>query len=606
MKINTPSYPILSMRNIHVRYGETKALNGVDFDLFPGEIHALVGEHRAGKSSLVKILSGAARVYAGEVMYEGKKWNSFNPKTSLKMKVGIVYQDLTVIPHLSTLENIFTGQMIKTWYFMLNHSCMRKMTEDLFSKLGYKFDYTVPLFKLTPAQQYMVEFARALMIQPKILILDELSNKLTPNEMKIIYRAIPEYRKKGTGIIYISHDMDEILRLANRVTILKDGYRRCTERVKDLDKYRLFQLTYSYKLDQQQLNQSESKFIIMKRFLESIIHNLPAGVVLLDADNSIRLVNYKASEMIRKEPDYFIGKDFDVILDELDIRERNEIRYALNSRNNSSWNECAFADDSVVKISTAPLLDEEYTYLGTTILFENTNFNNQIDDYILKSEKMSSIAEVAVGVAHEINNPLFIVKNYLELIKTKNCDENIELKLSKIEKEIQRIVEIISSLLSFSKIRDIPGHTVNLNHLIEETILLLSHKISLKNIAVKKSFTSSPCIVRGNENKLKQVFLNLIINSIDAVLDHGSIVIETSRKKKENPVRVIIRDNGNGIPLEIQDKIFSPFFSTKVGKSNTGLGLSICRHIIEEHEGEISFSSKPGKGTEFCVDLKAV
>jgi ABC-type sugar transport system ATPase subunit len=136
----------------------------------------------------------------------------------------------------------------------------------------------------------MVEFARALIIDPRILILDELSNKLTPDEMKKIYRIIFELRKEGKSVIYISHDMDEVLKLADRVTILKNGYRRETAWVKNLDKYRLFQLTYSFTLNQEKVEYTESRFILLKQYMEKLIQNFPIGVIVLDTNQYVQLI----------------------------------------------------------------------------------------------------------------------------------------------------------------------------------------------------------------------------------------------------------------------------------------------------------------------------
>ncbi len=207
---------LLELRNIHVAYGTVTALDGVDFDLYAGEIHSLVGEHRAGKSTLVKVLSGAATVSDGSIFFEGRRVDTFTPRSSLEQGIGIVYQDLSIIPHLNAVENIFTGRMIRRGLRRLDHRAMESQASQILLSLECRFDLRVPLSKLKPAHQHMVELARALARSPKVLILDELSNKLTPVEMKVVYRTVLDLREAGCGIIYISHDMDEILRLSRQ------------------------------------------------------------------------------------------------------------------------------------------------------------------------------------------------------------------------------------------------------------------------------------------------------------------------------------------------------------------------------------------------------
>ena len=157
------------MHNIHASYGEVKALRGVDFDLYPGEIHAIIGEHRAGKSTLVKLMSGAERKESGRIRYGDREIDFLTPKSAIAAKIGIVYQNLTIIPDLNAVENIFTGQMIKRKLPLLNHRRMLDRTRQLLDDLGTHFDPLIPLFKLSAAQQYMVEFIRVLMMDRKII-----------------------------------------------------------------------------------------------------------------------------------------------------------------------------------------------------------------------------------------------------------------------------------------------------------------------------------------------------------------------------------------------------------------------------------------------------
>jgi len=143
----------------------------------------------------------------------------------------------------------------------------------------------------------------------------------------------------------------------------------------------------------------------------------------------------------------------------------------------------------------------------------------------------------------------------------------------------------------------------NITLLIDEIIMLLGHKISLKKIKVIKNYKDTNIFVFGQENKLKQLFMNLLVNAIEAVLDLGIIEITVSHNNSEKTVTISISDNGYGIPVDIQNDIFTPFYTTKMTRTNTGLGLSICQHIVESHEGLITFTSTPGKGTVFTVRL---
>jgi signal transduction histidine kinase/ABC-type branched-subunit amino acid transport system ATPase component len=594
---------LLQMRNIHVTYEKVQALNGIDFDLYPGEIHALIGEHRAGKSSLVKILSGAVRKREGDIFFNGKRINFFTPRSATMHGIGMVYQNLNIIPNLNAVKNIFAGQMIINRWGFLDYDQMLRRTIELFRQLEFNIDPSLPLYRLTLWQQYMVEFARILVMNPSLIILDEVSNKLTPEEMKTLYRVMYEKRNEGKSIIYITHNIDEILQLADRVTILKNGYRRGTENVKDLDQFRLFQLTYSFAINKQEPGKEEKRFWIIKRYVENIIQHLPVGVIVFDAKDKVQIVNYAALELLKTDHESILKKAASELLAGIKIDIGAEIAEKIQDRAEASWDEVKMPEEALTKISVIPFKDRDYRFLGTTMIIQDVSIDHYLQSYFVRSEKMASVAELAVGVAHEINNPLYIVKNYFELIRDDTLDRSARRRIDEIEKEVDRIVEIVSSLLSFSRIRDFPAKRVNLVYVLEEVLLLLHHTLSKKNIILKKNLPAQQVEIFGDENKLKQLFINLINNSIEAVLDEGVIGVDLLRNNGEKKTEVVVSDNGYGIPRDIQDSIFKPFYSTKINKRNTGLGLSICQHIVREHGGEISFSSLPGEKTSFRVQF---
>jgi ABC-type sugar transport system ATPase subunit len=160
---------ILSMRNIRVQYQDLQALKGVDFDLRAGEVHAVVGEHRAGKSSLVGILSGAVQPAGGEILLFGKRLSGLSPKQAMSNRIAIVYQYTSIIPSLSAAENLFAGRFPLGCFHTLRFSPMLAEAKRVFSDMGVKVDLKTPVGFLSKAEQHMVELARALLLSPSIL-----------------------------------------------------------------------------------------------------------------------------------------------------------------------------------------------------------------------------------------------------------------------------------------------------------------------------------------------------------------------------------------------------------------------------------------------------
>lgn len=593
--------PKLEMRNISVAYGKVVALRNVNFDLYPGEIHAIVGEHRAGKSTLVKLLSGAVRKNSGRIFIDGEQVDGFTPRSSMLHKIGIVYQEIKVVPTLNAIENIFAGQTPVKLFGRIDHLSMVREARRLFERLKVDLDIEAPLFRLSMAQQLMVELARLLSTDPEILIFDEISSKLTPREMERVYPILFESREKKKSIIYISHNMDEIFRFADRVTILNDGRCRGTEETKDLDRTKLIRMTYSFILSREELEKDNTQLFFLKRYNESIIKNLPVGIIILDKKNRLYLINSPAMKILSLEEPPNENASVTELFQRRDLQEHDDIIGCIERQEEGTWEEVKCGPDKILKIGTFPFR-EEGDVLGTIVLMEDISKSQLLNEYLRRAEKIASTAELAAGIAHEINNPLGIVLNYTNIIRRKALvNKNGLEKVGIIESELLRIKEIIASLLSFSRIENSEMSPVDIDEVLHEVIILINHKIREKEIGLSWASGMARPIVRGNANKLKQVFLNILLNAIEAVPRKGRIEIRVGIDAVRAMTEIRFSDNGCGIPDEIKDRIFDPFFSTKLESKNTGLGLSISQHIIETHNGVIELSRDAG--TEFIVRL---
>jgi signal transduction histidine kinase/ABC-type branched-subunit amino acid transport system ATPase component len=589
---------LLQMSNIHVNYKNTPALNGVDFNLFSGEIHAITGEHRAGKSTLIKILSGAERPRSGKIVLNGKRISYFTPKSAMLNRIGTVYQNSAVIGDLEPLDFIYAHQL-KTHYGLITYRKIEEQLIELMEKHHIYIDYKNRIRNLPVDQQYLIEFLRALSIDPQILILDEFSTKLTPNEMQNVYRVIESVKDQGCAIIYISHDIQEVIKLADRVTILNKGRRLETDYVVNLDSVRLYELTYSFSLDKHQMVYLD-KLALFNNQIRKLINDIPLAIFISDVENQLQTLNTSAKNMLEIElPTKTNISNLEEILCAIFPKDFQNIMAKIDAEESFQWFNLQSASNHKLAVRISPIKDEGGMVIGSLLLIEDLELDESVKEYLIKTEKFASIAEMAVGVAHEINNPLFAIKNYLELISMKNNDSYVAEKLKTINTELDRIVRTVSTLLNFSKIKSEYFGQIDISTLIEDVLLLLSHQLNRKNIVVTRKISSNIIMSKGSEDKLKQLFINLILNSIDAILDYGKIQIEVIKENSNAIVRV--KDNGNGIPFEIREKVFEPFYSTKINKFNTGLGLSISKHIVESHHGEVKIIDDPNFRT--CIEV---
>ncbi len=214
--------PLLEMRGIEKSFPGVRALRGVDLTLGRGEVLALLGENGAGKSTLMKILGGAHRPDAGTIRIAGEDRPLHSPHDAQDAGIAVIYQEFNLIPALSARENIFLGRET-TRGGWLRHAREREQAAALFARLGVKVDPDTPCRELPVSHQQIVEIAKALSLNASILVLDEPTAALTATEVENLFRVIAEVKARGLGLIYISHRLDEIFRIADRVMVLRDG-----------------------------------------------------------------------------------------------------------------------------------------------------------------------------------------------------------------------------------------------------------------------------------------------------------------------------------------------------------------------------------------------
>ncbi|MBE6626078.1 MAG: sugar ABC transporter ATP-binding protein [Ruminococcaceae bacterium] len=217
------SQTILKMQGIQKYFFGVHALKGVDFDLRAGEVHALMGENGAGKSTLIKVLCGIHKSDGGTIEYFGENVSFENIARSQAAGISVIHQELNMMNHLTVAQNIFIGREPMSGGAFIKDAEMVKEAEALFSKIGIKIDPRVTLGTLTVGKQQMVEIAKAVSRDCKLLILDEPTAALTQVEIEELFRIMNDLKEKGIGMIYISHRMDEIKRISDRVTVMRDG-----------------------------------------------------------------------------------------------------------------------------------------------------------------------------------------------------------------------------------------------------------------------------------------------------------------------------------------------------------------------------------------------
>src|ERR1051325_972872 len=231
---------LLKMKDITKSFPGVKALDGVTFDLNAGELHALVGENGAGKSTLIKILAGVYPhpEYGGQIVLEGTERRFASIRDSEKAGIAVIFQELSLVKELSVGENIFLGREPRR-FGVINWSELYSRAQKLLNDLHLSIDPRAPVQNLGIGQQQLVEIAKALSQDARILVLDEPTAALTESEVETLFGILSRRRERGVAMIYISHKLDEVFRMSSRVTVLRDGRPIGTDATSDLDEARV-------------------------------------------------------------------------------------------------------------------------------------------------------------------------------------------------------------------------------------------------------------------------------------------------------------------------------------------------------------------------------
>jgi len=238
---------MLTLNNLTKIYPGVVALDNVSFSVLDGEVHALLGENGAGKSTLIKAVAGAIEPDGGSIVFDEKEFKKLSPQQSREQGVAVIYQELNLCQPLTVAENIFLGRPQAALY---SQKQMNALAQEIFDEYGFNLSPNVPVVSLSPAQQQLVEICKGISNNAKIMIMDEPTSALATTEVELLFSVIRKLRSKGVTVIYISHRLDEVFEITDRITVLRDGKFVTTINTADTDRAELVRLMVGRELDQ--------------------------------------------------------------------------------------------------------------------------------------------------------------------------------------------------------------------------------------------------------------------------------------------------------------------------------------------------------------------
>lgn len=606
--LHNPDRILMSLKGITLDYNEFRALSNVDLNISERQIHAIVGEHGAGKSSLAAIMSGLQKPQKGTITVSEPNGQTYNLKNAQAAGIRMVYQQTYLNDYFSVGENLFYTAPASSRLGFYSRNRVEESARTYLLQHGFDIDPRVQLHTLSLSERTVIEILKNLYTQPRLLILDEALEKLSTEAFDKIIPILQQMREAGRSVVTITHRIDDVFRLADMVTILKSGNRLITERVDNINKLNLIRMAYTQVGSEPIQAKLDAEFYQFLKYNEAILQHLPVNIIVVDDELTIKMVNEHCIQNFCLAERPYLNKPLDRLLSgesgalqlvRESVRKREAQTYynvELTIRNSHRVN----------NIKTFPVFDGVIV-IGTILIIEDMTEYDHLQKQLILSEKLASVGLLAAGVAHEINNPLEIISNYLSYLKYSRKDREIHESVDKVNREIEYISRIVSNLVTFSGNRQSSHELVEINEVLREILDLLKYNAEYKHVDVSFVHNADDLWFAGDRDQLKQVILNLIKNSFEAMPEGGEIRIRTelsSPGTKERESRIIFEDTGPGIDAPDLTTVFMPFFSSKPGgKNQLGLGLSISYRIIESFGGEMDVENLPEGGCRFTISL---
>jgi PAS domain S-box-containing protein len=347
----------------------------------------------------------------------------------------------------------------------------------------------------------------------------------------------------------------------------------------------------------------------LKEYNENILESLDSGIVVLDLEGRVVRWNRAMEGLYGRARAEVLGQPLDAVFPEafLEALRGSLVLGGHDQIANVYKLHLPAADgrSQMVNLAVAPFQAAPGERCGTILILDDITARIRLEEQLQHAEKMASVGLLAAGVAHEVNTPLAGISSYTQLLRgqLEESDPRQQV-LEKIEKQSFRAAKIINGLLNFSRSSGTEFEQVDVNKVLADVLALVEHQLDGSRIRVRRELAEHVPPVRGNENRIQQVFFNLILNARDAMPSGGWLTLRTHAD--EETVVVEVGDTGHGIRREHIRRIYDPFFTTKGIGKGTGLGLSVSYGIVQEHGGAIFVESDPGQGTTFQVALPAL
>ena len=599
------------LKGAALEFRSRKVLDGVDLDIRSGEIHALVAGQNEGRSSLCEVLAGNLQPDRGELSVDG---------TVCKLGVdahdkGIVLVTATprIFPSMTLGENLIVSE---AWtgngWFLARRRRLAAMSAWLADN-GLDLPLFTPLHHLPREDWLFIQLLNRLFHLPRLLILDEAFENLSPVRLRELWPVLRKSLDNGMSLLWATDKPEEVLSRADRISVMRWGRILLTDRAENLDRVNIIRLCYS------QLNAevagddqeaARERFYQMMRFTEAMLFDIPSAVIITDPELRVRFANRGAFELFNHSQSErevyecelvdFMGQD--------NVRFMEIVGKAVLDGGESEYHSLSLssADRSFLIDMRVRVIAEGRINVGYMLVIEDVSAREEMRRRLVMSENLASVGLLAAGVAHEVNNPLEIIGNYLNYLRNVVPGGEAGNALEQIDVEAKRIQAIVQNLVAFSGRAGRKIMNTDIAKLSRDICSLMTYQAGNRNIEFVYQGGGS-LVVAAGIGEMRQLLTNLLLNSMDALPDGGRVAVSSRVQKGDDGEEVAlltVEDNGTGIQIEKINDVFLPFVSTKIPDGrHQGLGLSIVYGIVENTGGQISVENLPEGGCRFSMSL---
>lgn len=591
---------------VNLRLADRHILKDVTLTLHPGEFHALIGSRNSGKTAIASILSGQLGVSSGTVRLGGRNFGAVTLRQARQQGVCLVGGSPKVFPQLTVAESLLSGEAFWRRAFRSWRSHLRE-AQGWLDANGIDLPLTRTLDTLPVEDWIFVEILGRLLRSPGVLIMDEALENLSPARRRSLMPVLRKRMDAGLSVLWITHKIEDAMLMADRLSVLRSGKLLLSSRPEGLDQLNLIRLCYTQIEERDEIDTTMQQFHQLMRFTGALIRDLPQAVAILDTDGVVRFLNRRAGELFAAAGGG-LGGSLAELLGGGNGELAAKIASAAAQDGDQCWHNVTVrrSGGGVLSDITLRRIVEHARPVGHMLQIEDVSAREELRRRMILSDNLASVGLLAAGVAHEVNNPLEILGNYLLFLKKKDADAESQRVIRKMEEEAARIQQIVRNLIVFSGDAGSRRSPVDLHGLCLELCELLRFHNKDRRIVFSCPPAGFEVLVRADANEMRQMLLNLFRNSIAAVRDGGRIQVSFAEKERNGAARVEMRfsDNGPGITLENPDEIFLPFVTTRAeGGKNHGLGLFIVYGIVEQYGGGIRAENAPEGGCVFTINL---